>query len=761
MTSSVSLFLLFSLTSGLLLGSAQFNLPQAQAQSAPAAVSEGYTLLNRGWVNDAIAAFQRALRSYPNSLEAKLGLAIAYQRAGQDTNAWQAYQQVLKQDPNNRTALKAVGTLGSYRPEWQAQGIEALTTLLQLTPNDTAARAQRALLYGYQGRFSEAIADYQPLLQGNPQPEVILGAAQIYTYSGNYSQALALFERYQATGKAIPDSAITAYAQALRQTGKTEQAVRVLEARLKQRQQLDATGIELRTALATAYQANNQPEQASAVLSSLRNKSEAALPLARSLSAIARQTGDTALYQEAIALYRQVLQQTPNPSPGLIIEVADVMSESATYRSEALQLYQQAIQRQPNNVTLKIKQIILARQLGQISRTDSTQQLQALLTPLPSSQAERQLLAQALLRLDPPEPQLLSIYQELAQSGVDTPFLNFRIAQILVQKGELDAAKQAIAAYKATAIGSRDLATELLLAEIDRRENKLDASAQRYETLIASNPPSGILIGALRGLAGIRQAQGRLDDATQIYDQILSRNPQATWAQLGKASLAYQAKRLSLADAEAVLNQWLATQSTETPPELFSLVGILPPDPKREALYNTLLAVDLDNIAIQRRLIQVIALRDPQLARSRVNELLQRDPNNLTAYFVKGELAQTLGDFNEAAEAYQAILQRQPENVDALLALGGVRFRQQRYSEAETIYNRVVTIRPNDWDIRRILAELNLAQDKPQVAIQQFKQAEQLQRSQSVSDSIVVDRLERVQVDYLRRRGFQPYWERY
>ncbi len=753
-------FLLLPLTTGLLIGSLSLSF-SAMAQSTSAGVSEGYMLLNRGWVNDAIATFQRILRSNPNSLAARLGLAIAYQKAGQDSNAWTAYQQVLKQDPNNRTALKAVGLLGSYRPEWQARGIDALTTLLQITPNDAVVRAQRALLYGYQGRLTEAIADYQLLLQSAPQPEVLLGAAQIYTYSGNYFQALNLFKRYQATGRVIPDNAVTAYATALRQTGQAEEAIQILTVRLRQRKQLDTTTTELRTALALAYQANHQPEQAIVVLNALRNQPEAALPLARALSELARQSENTALYQEAIALYRQVLQKTPGASPGLIIEVADVMSESSVYRAEALQLYQQAIQQQPDNASLKIKQLILTWQLGQISRIDLRQQLLALLQPLPASQAERSLLARALQPLDPPDPQLLSIYQELAQSGLDAQFLNIRIAQILMQKNDLEAAKQVLATYTATEVGSRDLTPELFWAEIERRENKLESAAQRYESIIARHPSDAVLTGALRGLAGVRQAQGRIDDALQIYDQILSRSPQAIWAQLGKASLAYQAKRLSTEDAEAVLNQWLKTEPTETPPELFSLVGALPPAAKREALYNTLLTIDPDAFAIQRRLIQVLAMRDPQQARSQINQLLQHDPDNLNAYFVKGELAQTLGDLNEAATAYQEILQRQPENVDALLALGGVRFQQQRYREAEVIYRRIVALKPNNWDIYRILAELSLAQDQPQTAIQQFKQAEQIQKAQNISDSALSDRFERVQVDYLRRRGFQPSWERY
>ncbi|MFZ4678514.1 MAG: tetratricopeptide repeat protein, partial [Nodosilinea sp.] len=101
--------------------------------------SEGYTLLDRGWVNDAIAAFQAALRQQPNAVEARLGLALAYQRAGRDADARTAYQAVLQVSPDNSTALEALGELGSYRPEWQRGGINALTRLLIQNPGDLDA----------------------------------------------------------------------------------------------------------------------------------------------------------------------------------------------------------------------------------------------------------------------------------------------------------------------------------------------------------------------------------------------------------------------------------------------------------------------------------------------------------------------------------------------------------------------------------------------------------------------------------------------
>lgn len=195
------------------------SIAPAQAQSLSASAQKGFALLKKGFINDAIAAFQQALKSQPQSSQVNLGLAIAYRKAGRIPEAWSAYQQVLAVDTNNQLALKAVGILATYRPEWNLKGIEALTTLLELNPNDSEGRGYRALLYSYQGRLTESLADYQIVLNNNPTPEAVLGAAQTYSYSGDFPKALELFNRYRSTGKAITGYAAVAYGRSLRETG--------------------------------------------------------------------------------------------------------------------------------------------------------------------------------------------------------------------------------------------------------------------------------------------------------------------------------------------------------------------------------------------------------------------------------------------------------------------------------------------------------------------------------------------------------------
>lgn len=742
----------------IVLATASLNAEPVQAQSAPSLVNQGYALLERGWVNDAIVTFRAALQQDPQSVGAQLGLARAYQRTGEDTAAWNAYQQVLNQEPDNSTALTAVGVLGSYRPEWQQDGIAALSRLLELQPQDMEARSQRALLYGYQGQFAEAIADYEQVLAADPAPDVILGAAQIYTYSGDYSQGLSLFQQYAAVGGTLPPSALPAYGLALQATGQIDAAIQALSSGLQADPGLDATTIQLRTALAIAYQKNNQLDAALSTLEPLRTDTAATLPLARALSAIGREQGDAALYAEAVELYQRVLGQTAQPSIGLRSEIADVFSEDAMTQPQALILYDELLAEQPS-LSLQIKRLVTANAIGQISRAELYSQLQTLLQTLPTDAIEQRSIAQALVRVDPPAPALLDTYATLATADA---FLQFRIAQIYVQQGDLAAAKAALSAYLSTSTGAQDYAPELLLAEIERRQGNLAASAQRYEAIVAANPMRRIRNDALRGLAGIRLDQEQLDPALTIYEQLLAANPDDLTSQLGRASIGYQTEQISLQDAEAVLDRWLMTEPVpEPPPELFHLVGALPPDPERQPLYESLLTIEPDNIAVNRRLIQVLVAIDPDQARARVNEFAAQHPDSINAYFVQGELAQVLGDLDLAAQAYTRLLEQQPENVDALAALGGVRFQQQRYTEATALYNQVLAIRPDDLEIRRVLADLSAAQDQPYVALEQLRQLQQRQIETGVADPRVDRRMQQLQVDILRRRGFQPAWERY
>lgn len=721
----------------------------------PSEVRQGYVLLGKGWVNDAIAVFQSAVKRYPDSVEARLGLAIAYRRAGQDQNAWNAYQQVLSRDPNNLLALKTVGLLGSFRPQWQARGIEALTAYLAQVPNDSQAREQRALLLGYQGRFAESLADYDQVLRGNVPLATLLNAAQIYTYAGDEKRAVELFEQYRSRSRSpIQGNAAIAYARALRGTGNTSEAIRVLEAQ--------PDSIQLRSELSQAYLDAQQPTQAIAILETLRGRSDARLPLARALNEVGKRTNRTEFLTQSAELYLQVLNQSPNPQTSLVRETADVLSGIPQERQTALQLYRQLVAQDPNNKPLIVQQLALEKQLGTLSRREIRERLQPILQPLPTHAAQRFAIARSLSRMEP-DPVFLPVYQELVRSDINEPFLQFRLAQLLIERDELDAAKIAIGQYQSTAAGKRDRSPELLLAEIDRRQGDLNSAAKRYEALIAE--PSGVQNGAIRGLAGIRIAQFRYADALTLYDQLLAQSPDDPQLQLSRTAIAYQARKITESQADGVLDRFLAARPADSPEALYTLVGVLPAREKRELLYNELIEADPTNVPIQVKLIQVLADRDPGAARIRANQLIakarQENLSDPSLLLLRGRLEQTLGNLDRAEEAYQAILKLQPENLDALTSLGGVNFEQREFEAASRRYDQALEINPENIGVRRSIAELSAAQGLSFAAMDQLERLRIEQQSQGAVDVELDQRIQKLQEDMLRQRGFQPAWERY
>jgi tetratricopeptide (TPR) repeat protein len=735
------------------------------AQTVPMAIRQAYTLLDQGLVNQAIAQFEQSLRQFPQSTEGWLGLAIAYRRAGRDADAFRSYERVLEFDANNRLALSAIGVLGGFRPEWQNRGLEALTRLLSLDTNDIDARAQRALLYVYQGRFSDAISDYEQVLQRNPTPAVIIGAAQAYTYAGDYPRGLELFRRYESAGGTFNASEAIAYALALRESGRADQAVQILESQLRRTPELTRTTINLRGALASSYAARGQWNQAIQVLAPLRGRQDSRMVAARAFNDLGRYSGDPAYYETAANLYRQVLTQTPDLTAGLAREIANTLS-GMPLRSEqqyALEVYRQLGAQYPGDRSLITRQVVLERQLGLLSSTELLQRLQQVMQPFPSDRGEQREIAQALIRLDPPDPALLPIYQMLLSQGVNEPFINIRMAQIYSRQGNQSAAQNALATYASMSAGQQDQATILLLqAKLDRQSGNLEASAQRYQSLIASQPAADVLTGALQGLASVRQQQGRVREAIALYDQIIALNPQDPAKPLGRAALAYQAGLISESQAQATLNNWLANHSPDgAPPELFSLVGILPADPQRERLYITLSELDPSNVPVQLRRLQQVARQNPGLARAQLNRLVAENPNDFAVYFVQGELAQDLNDLDLASEAYELILSQQPTNTGALLALGGVRFQQRQYDAAAQLYNEAIALEPENPVAVQALVSLTVVQGRRLEALRQLEQLQVEQSAAGLSTEEISRQMQEIREGYLQQRGFQPPWERF
>ncbi|WP_161635061.1 tetratricopeptide repeat protein [Leptolyngbya sp. Heron Island J] len=723
------------------------QLPNLENQ--PALVQEGYVLFERGWIAPALETFRQAVQQYPNSVPAQLGLARSYLKLGQDANAFEAFRRLLVLEPTNIEALETLGVLGTYRPEWRSVGIESLTTLLAQPgyEQNGEVRSQRALLLFYEGRLVEAVADYDIALEQNPTWATQVGAAQVFAYGGRSAQSVELFESYINAGQRLTVFEAQAYSFALRRQDNPGQAIAVLTAFL------DANGdpteqAQIKADLATSYAANREYEQGLALLDTIQGQP---LVVARALRGMTFYTDTPVVQQRAIAAYKAVLSSS-SLTVGTAREAAAALGSYPSSQPTTLATYRQLAAQYPDDVSLYVQTSIWERQLAQISAQELRQRLLAV--NLPENPIQLRYVASSLARLDPPDAELITFYQEVLAVTAAEPFLHYRLGQIYLQQNQLDLAQEQLQLY-----AGDDPAVLLFQAEQARRQDDIDTSIAIYQQLI-NDPTSNneVVTGALQGLAGIYQGQGRYAEALALYEEIIALNPGNDAKILGQTSLAYQGKFIAVETAESVLNQWLASHSAnDTPPELYSLVGSLPADPARSQLYDTLLAINPRSIAVRQRQIQVLAMTDPDAANQAAAQLVADNPDAPEAYLLQGQIAQDTDDLSTAAAAYNTLLERNPEQFDAIVGLAGVRFRQLRYQEARRLYDQAIELAPDDINLRQASISLTVAQDRPLQALEEISALQS-----RVPNSIGLERQELlIQERLLLHRGFQPVWERY
>ena len=203
-----------------------YRLQRLAPARADAVLLLAHTAEDLGYYEEAATTYRRYLKLRPSDDEARRECGFALARAGTINDALVELRRFVRYHPKS--------ALGQYQLAIAEAFTEPQTALLHLDraltldPALSQARYARAVLHYQQGQPDLAVADFQFLLEENPEnPRVLDWLGEVYLQLDRAPEAVGFLKR--AVERAPRDrAALMHYSMALRQLGRTEELAVVL-----------------------------------------------------------------------------------------------------------------------------------------------------------------------------------------------------------------------------------------------------------------------------------------------------------------------------------------------------------------------------------------------------------------------------------------------------------------------------------------------------------------------------------------------------
>lgn len=168
---------------------------KAQPGNTSAWFSLGFDYGTAGQPTNAIEAYQQVLRINPEFFPAWNNMGVTYREAGQFTKAIDAYQQSLRIYPG--VSETWIGLGNTYDMAGQpVKAIEAYQQALRISPEDANAWENLGFAYIKADQSAKAIEAFQQALRINPEDAIAwAGIGLSYAQSGQRDKVLAVYKR--------------------------------------------------------------------------------------------------------------------------------------------------------------------------------------------------------------------------------------------------------------------------------------------------------------------------------------------------------------------------------------------------------------------------------------------------------------------------------------------------------------------------------------------------------------------------------------
>jgi len=370
----------------------------------------------------------------------------------------------------------------------------------------------------------------------------------------------------------------------------------------------------------------------------------------------------------------------------------------------------------------------------------------------PKSGEARRKLAESLAATD----NLAAAFRELVRAAdllPSDPDLQVRVGTLLLATGRAEDAKAR--AEQALAAEPNHVGAHVLRGSALAGLKELDAGLAEVERAIAIDPGSGATYASLGAL---QLARGNREQADVAFEKAVSLSPKSLPARLAYAQYLMATGRAAQAETQlkaaydiepqnALINRILAVYyiSSRRPqlaePHLVHLAGQTDPRARLSlaqlylasnrvnegtALLERLAKEDATFEASTLLLARIAFTRNDRAAgHARVQQVLDRFPDNPRALVVRAAFLLSDNKAAEAAEAAAAATVADPNSADGFAVLGAARRAQGRLEEARAAYTEVVKLQPTNVGAQLALSRLHLATGSVQQARQLAEQASQ------------------------------------
>ena len=156
---------------------------------------EAEKLMGSHHLPEASVLLDRSLDQYPDSISLRYSRSILSERLGNLPAAEVDLRYILEQDPDNATALNALGYMLANRTNRYEESLMLITRALELSPEEPAILDSMGWIKYRLGEYEVALDYLQRAYRAFPDPEVAAHLGEVLWVMGRDSAAVAIWSR--------------------------------------------------------------------------------------------------------------------------------------------------------------------------------------------------------------------------------------------------------------------------------------------------------------------------------------------------------------------------------------------------------------------------------------------------------------------------------------------------------------------------------------------------------------------------------------